>query len=97
MCTEEESGTIRITGGLDKGDIVIIVSDDGEGISPDNLSKLLTNDFNNRTKGSGYGLRNFNDRIHLFYGSEYGLTFNSKSGLGTDVQIRIPVQRLQNV
>jgi two-component system sensor histidine kinase YesM len=96
LYTEEESGMIRITGGMDKGDIVIIVSDDGEGISPDIVSKLLTNDLNNQTRGSGYGLRNINERIHLFYGSDYGLTFDSKPGLGTAVIIRIPVQKLQN-
>lgn len=97
LCTEEESGTIRITGGLEKGDIVIIVSDDGEGMSPDIVSKLLTNDLNNRTRGSGYGLRNINERIHLFYGPGYGLAFDSKPGIGTAVTIRIPVQKMQNV
>ncbi len=97
LCTDEASRTIRITGGMDKGDIVIIVSDDGEGISPDILSKLLTNDLNNQTRGSGYGLGNINERIHLFYGSDYGLTFESKLGIGTAVTIRIPVQKSQNV
>ncbi|WP_307559938.1 sensor histidine kinase [Paenibacillus sp. V4I7] len=80
-----------------QGDIVIIVSDDGEGMSPDIVSKLLTNDLNNRTRGSGYGLRNINERIHLFYGPGYGLAFDSKPGIGTAVTIRIPVQKMQNV
>ncbi|KAA8745394.1 sensor histidine kinase [Paenibacillus sp. UASWS1643] len=94
LCTTEEAGTIQIRGGLIKGDIEIVVSDDGEGMSPDILSKWLTNDLNNRTRGSGYGLRNINDRIHHFYGSGYGLTFNSKLGVGTTVVIRIPTQKL---
>ncbi|MGG4143637.1 sensor histidine kinase [Paenibacillus algorifonticola] len=94
LCTEEESGTIRITGGLDKGDIMIIVSDDGEGISPDIVSKLLTNELNNRTRGSGYGLRNINERIHLFNGPGYGLAFDSKPGIGTAVSIRIPARKI---
>ncbi|WP_161601280.1 sensor histidine kinase [Paenibacillus luteus] len=94
LCTEEESGTIRITGELDKGDIVIIVSDDGEGMSPDIISKLLTKDLNNRTRGSGYGLRNINERIHLFNGPGYGLTFDSKPGIGTAVSIRLPALKI---
>lgn len=97
LCTEEETGTIRIRGGLDKGDIVITVIDDGEGMSPDIVSKLLTDDLNHQTRGSGYGLRNINERIHLFYGSDYGLAFDSNPGLGTSVVIRIPAQKLLNV
>jgi len=93
LCNDEESGTIRITGGLDKGDIVLIVSDDGEGMSPEILSKLLTNDLNNRTRGSGYGLRNINERIQLFYGVEFGLAFESQPGIGTSVSIRIPAHK----
>ncbi|WP_405152312.1 sensor histidine kinase [Paenibacillus sp. FSL K6-0108] len=96
LCTDEEAGTIRIRGGLIKGNIEIIVSDDGEGMSPDTVSKLLTSDLHNQTKGSGYGLRNINERIHLFYGTSYGLTFHSKPGLGTEVIIRIPMQKLQH-
>ncbi|WP_248928155.1 cache domain-containing sensor histidine kinase [Paenibacillus hamazuiensis] len=95
LCKEEESGTIRITGDLDKGDIVITVSDDGAGIPPEILSKLFTNDLNNRTRGSGYGLRNINERIHLVYGSVYGLTFDSKLGMGTAVTVRIPARKLR--
>jgi two-component system sensor histidine kinase YesM len=97
LCSEEESGTIRITGGMEKGDIEISVIDDGAGISPDIVSKLLTDDLNHRTRGSGYGLRNINERIQLFYGSNYGLSFNSTPGFGTAVVIRIPVQKLLNV
>ncbi|WP_337102489.1 sensor histidine kinase [Paenibacillus sp. YIM B09110] len=97
LCSEEESGTIRITGGLDKGDIVISIIDDGAGISPDIVSKLLTGDLNHRTRGSGYGLRNINERIQLFYGSNYGLSFSSNPGFGAAVVIRIPVQKLLNV
>jgi Predicted signal transduction protein with a C-terminal ATPase domain len=97
LCSEEEAGTIRITGVLDKGVIVINVSDDGDGIPPDILPKLLTNELNNKTKGSGFGLRNIHERIQLFYGVDYGLSINSQQGVGTDVAIRIPAQKLATI
>jgi two-component system sensor histidine kinase YesM len=93
LSKEEEMGTVRITGRLDKENIIIQVSDDGEGMSADTLSTLLTDDLNNRTRGSGYGLRNIHERIDLFYGSDYGLSFHSEQQAGTTVTIRIPRQK----
>jgi len=34
---------------------------------------------------------NINNRLRLYYGQEYGLAFRSEPGLGTEVEIRIPV------
>jgi len=37
----------------------------------------------------GYGLYNVNKRLQMFYGEDYGLTFDSKPGLYTIVKIKI--------
>ena len=37
------------------------------------------------------GLVNINDRIHIAYGREYGLSVESTYGSGTRVTIRIPI------
>ena len=39
---------------------------------------------------SGFGLANVNERIQMNYGTEYGVTINSKQGEGTWVQVVIP-------
>ena len=39
----------------------------------------------------GVALTNVNNRIHLLYGEEYGLHAFSMPGVGTDVQITLPV------
>ena len=43
---------------------------------------------------SGYGVRNVIERIHLYYGEEYGVQVTSKPNVGTEVQIHVP--RLDN-
>ncbi|MBP3961853.1 sensor histidine kinase [Paenibacillus lignilyticus] len=96
LCKDSEAGEIRITGGLERGDIVIKVSDDGVGMQTEMVGMLLTDNSDNRTRDSGYGLRNIHERIRLFYGIDFGLAFHSEPGRGTQVTIRIPVQKLSS-
>lgn len=37
----------------------------------------------------GYGVKNVMERIHLFYGEQYGVEFTSEYGKGTEVKIRV--------
>ena len=41
-------------------------------------------------KGSGYGVKNVNERIQLFYGERFGLSYESTQPGGTTVTVRIP-------
>jgi sensor histidine kinase YesM len=78
--------TIRITGCLMNGDIVLKVIDDGIGFDP-RASKRREN---NPESEGGYGIHNVDERIKLQFGSEYGVTLYSRIGIGTTVTIRIP-------
>lgn len=42
----------------------------------------------------GIGLYNINNRIHLFYGPEYGITIRSKENFGTCVTVTIPLYNI---
>lgn len=85
---DSEMGTITISGEEIGGDIFFYVKDDGVGISPEILNQLLKDGGKKSTNG-GYGLRNVNDRLKMNYGKEYGLTCESKVGLGTTVTVKI--------
>ena len=69
-------------------EIWIRVKDDGVGIPPHILNKLLKEDCLH--KGSGYGVKNVNERIQLFYGERFGLSYESTQPGGTTVTVRIP-------
>ena len=43
-----------------------------------------------RSAGSSYGVRNVNARIALMFGEDYGLTYESRSNVGTKVTLRFP-------
>ncbi len=72
-------------------EIRICVEDDGVGIPPHILDKILKEDCLH--KGSGYGVKNVNERIQLFYGERFGLSYESTRPGGTKVTVRIPAVR----
>ena len=83
-------GTITINAHLEDNDILLTVSDDGEGMTEEKVKEILTEEITN--ENHGYGVRNINHRIKLIYGQQYGLTYHSAQGKGTTVEIRIPAE-----
>lgn len=74
-------------------DVIIEVSDNGPGMSPEMVEQLLRPDWGAATpgsKGSGIGFRNVHQRLQLYFGEAYGLTIISEPDNGTVVRIRIP-------
>lgn len=78
--------------------LVLSVQDISRGMDPCALRRLqqqlAEGSGTERTAGnSGYGLYNVNERIHIFYGSSYGLTITSEPDFGTEVSLRIPKRK----
>ncbi|MGG3744311.1 cache domain-containing sensor histidine kinase [Paenibacillus chibensis] len=96
---------IRISGRLDKeqDSILFEIMDDGNGMSKEMLHQATTSMNNNpgiakgTGRGRGYGIRNVNERIKLYFGKDYGVQLFSRPGIGTVVSIRIPLQRAKHV
>ena len=94
LCRESKSGTITITGKLERDTVILKVEDDGIGIPKDKLDNIL----GNRTEsaeGSGFGISNINKRLKIYYGEEYGLTYRSEYGKGTTVVILFPAIKIE--
>ncbi|MBE5829079.1 MAG: sensor histidine kinase [Butyrivibrio sp.] len=86
-----EDGEIHVKGFMgEDGDIYITVSDNGFGMSSEEVEGLLTDDTRVRKKGSGVGLINVQRRIQLRFGEEYGLKIDSEPDEGTVVTIHLP-------
>lgn len=77
-------GKLTITG-KEEGDLIVLtVADNGVGMNDEQAARILTEE------SKGYGVRNVNERIKLYYGEQYSLQIESKVGQGTKVSIRIP-------
>jgi len=89
LCKESKTGTVTISGRLENDVLIIKVEDDGAGIPPDKLEKLLSGKIESKT-GGGFGVRNTQERLQLHYGMDFGLTYTSECEKGTTVEIKIP-------
>lgn len=86
-----ENGTITVTGREEGGDLVLCVTDDGAGISPDVLPTLLSEERpRSHASLNGIGVCNVHKRLQMLYGEAYGLTIESEPGVGTCVTVRVP-------
>ena len=83
-----QEGHLCIYGKMEPDCLLIQVTDNGTGMTPEEVDKLLTKPTNN-SRG-GYGIYNVQSRLQLHYGKEYGLTIDSTVGKGTCVTMRIP-------
>lgn len=93
-----ETGIIEININSTENKLYITVCDNGVGMPIKQLNELNeklhshhTTELplgNNRT---GIALTNVNDRIHICYGDEYGLRIRSIEGIGTQIEIIVPL------
>jgi two-component system LytT family sensor kinase len=65
----------------------INVEDDGLGMDPDKLRRILAGEI---APAGGVGLANVDERLRQVYGDEYGLVVETGPGAGTKVNIRLP-------
>lgn len=87
----ESGGVIIINGHKQSDSILIEVTDNGKGISVEKMSNILEDSNDKKGRFSNIGLNNVNDRIKLHFGGDYGLTISSHEGIGTTVQMRLPL------
>lgn len=84
-------GCIHIHGEKE-GDIIrLTVRDDGVGMDEEELAQLRQQiEKPCQETEKGFGLANVNERIHMYFGYEYGMKIESEKGKGTTVEIVIP-------
>ena len=90
---DDKAGTIVLTGWLEDSDIILLISDDGVGISSDRLSTLLSGEGTSSSGGTNIAVYNTHRRLQILYGPDYGLKYSSNPGQGTEVEIRIPAKK----
>jgi two-component system sensor histidine kinase YesM len=88
---KREEGRISLRA-YENGEFMVFeIQDTGIGMTEDTLNALNNTLKNNSgEKLESYGLRNVNERIKIYFGKDYGLSFTSEFGIGTKVEVKIP-------
>ncbi|EPR10451.1 cache domain-containing sensor histidine kinase [Ruminiclostridium papyrosolvens] len=89
---QADDGRLVITAKKENGKLEIIIKDNGQGMSLEQLERLL-NQENSNTKG--YGLGNVDERLKLFGGDDCGLTVSSELNIGTTVTLSLPLRYME--
>ena len=101
----EAHHAIRIDARIEDGRFLVMVEDNGVGISPERLDRLREKLKLNQLAGGeddslyhrgGIGLMNVHRRIQMVFGEEYGLSVESRQGEGTRMTLSMPAERRNN-
>ena len=83
-------GTVTLRSRLDAGRLVIEVEDDGVGMEPGAATQAPVSGL--VREGSGIGMRNVRERMHVLYGDAAQVDMESRRGRGTRVRLVMPLQ-----
>lgn len=89
---KESGGRLFLRTFLNKNLLIIEVQDNGAGMDEETLHQLIqsTNSPDKNSVKKSIGLSNVQERIHLKYGTGYGMTIQSTLNQGTTVTVTIP-------
>jgi two-component system, LytTR family, sensor histidine kinase LytS len=89
LAGQEEGGHVRITVSRSDSKLHVLVQDDGVGMDPEHVEKMLsTNGLEDST--GGIGLNNINQRLERIYGPQYKIKIDSRPEQGTCVHLIVP-------
>ena len=88
---KRSKGQICIRGEKKQDLLILTVTDDGVGMEEADLQDLQKEiEKPCKQTDRGFGLANVNERLHMYFGAEYGVKIASRPGEGTQVTIVIP-------
>lgn len=82
---------INVSLSLENSQTIITISDNGTGISNENLSKIFKQGFTTKNNGSGLGLYHAKENLMQWYGD---IELISKYGRGCSAKIKLPSKKM---
>jgi len=73
-------GIITIKAYIEDNFLKLTVEDNGRGMDEEQIRKIFSNSDPDKTRFSGIGVGNINERIKIHFGEKYGLSFASQPG-----------------
>ena len=87
---KNDGGTILVSTKTENDNIIVTISDDGDGMDAETIEKTLNGSLYKKDGNSGIGIYNVHKRLMYFFGPEGGLKIESSKGKGTRTLITLP-------
>ena len=81
---------LKIEANLEKGFVVFKIVDNGKGIEPSTIKKILSGEITERKGFNSIGISNVTDRVKLCFGENCRVDIESALSKGTSITIKIP-------
>ncbi|WP_248927189.1 cache domain-containing sensor histidine kinase [Paenibacillus hamazuiensis] len=91
IASAEQEGLVHIRINKERQELRIEVTDNGKGMTKEQMEAIFEARDNRSGRFSGMGVRNVHERIVRLYGEPYGVFLDSEPGRYTRVQIRFPL------
>ncbi len=94
-----QDAVVIITADVRDKQLVLTVSDNGKGADQAMLDALLSSEEeieNPKERRAHIGIQSVLKRIHILYGTDYGMTMESEPGSGMTVRIYLPYDKKKN-
>lgn len=92
---KESGGTVNLTIRREDAFLTMRVSDDGIGMNEKELEALRVSLYSKGSSRKNYALRNIAERLSLLYGTSALLTVESERNVGTEILVKLPINRLE--
>ncbi|WP_246021210.1 sensor histidine kinase [Paenibacillus lentus] len=90
---KEGPGLVKVKFMRNEEQLRVAVIDNGIGINPEALAKIQRRLESDEERTKHVGMFNTNKRLRLMYNHMYSFRIRSKPGLGTLIEIVLPVQK----
>jgi two-component system sensor histidine kinase YesM len=95
LVPKEGPGTLRIVAQPEGGDVRVLIEDDGVGMGPEEVRRLMESQEPVSGLMHTVGFANVRQRVTHIYGEHYGVQVESRPGAGTRVSILIPYRKYE--
>lgn len=87
---KRQTGKIWISGKVEEGKLILVVKDNGRGMTEEQIRELLGSHAKKTNGLSAVGVPNVKERLELYYGAQGGMEYVSSGNNGTEVTVFLP-------
>ena len=85
-------GELLVSARKKENKLELLIQDNGVGMTREEIDNLMSGRAEKKGRYNSIGVENVQERIHMMYGEEYGISYSSQKGEYTRVSVLLPLE-----